>query len=61
MSKSMKRGWQKTWAPGGWRLGYSGDLGAQTVAPKWLLLVVWQVTMVSVLFSKSKGFLLGEF
>lgn len=38
MSKSVKRGWQKTWAPGGWRLGYSGDLGAQTVAPKWLLL-----------------------
>ena len=27
MSKSVKRGWQKTWAPGGWRLGYSGDLG----------------------------------
>ena len=23
---------------GGWRLGYSGDLGAQAVAPKWLLL-----------------------
>ena len=22
----------------GWRLGYSGDLGAQAVAPKWLLL-----------------------
>ena len=38
MSKSVKRGWQKTWAPGGWRLGYSGDLGAQAVAPKWLLL-----------------------
>ena len=38
MSKSVKRGWQKTWAPGGWRLGYSGDLGAQTVAPKWLFL-----------------------
>lgn len=38
MSKSVKRGWQKTWAPGRWRLGYFGDLGAQTGAPKWLLL-----------------------
>ena len=24
--------------PGRWRLGYSGDLGAQAVAPKWQLL-----------------------
>ena len=38
MSKSVKWGCQRTWAPGGWRLGYSSDLGAQTVAPKWLFL-----------------------
>ena len=48
MSKSVKWGWQKTWAPGGWRL--SGCF--------W---VVWLAKMVSMLFSKSKEFLLGEF
>ena len=61
MLKSAKLGLQGTWAPRGWRLGHSGDLGAQTVAPKCCFWVVWLATMVSMLFSESKGFLLGEF
>ena len=38
MSKLAKWGCQRTWELGGWRLGHSGDLGAQAVAPKWQLL-----------------------
>ena len=38
MLKSAKQGLQWTWASRGWRLGHSGDLGAQIVAPKWLFL-----------------------
>ena len=41
MSKLAKRGLQGTWAPRGWRLGHSGDLGAPTVAPKCLVLCGW--------------------
>ena len=48
MLKSAKRGLQGTWAPKQWR-------------PSGCFLVVWLVTMVSMLFSESKGLLLGEF
>ena len=37
MSKSTKWGLQGTWALEGWRLRHPDDLGAQAVAPKWLL------------------------